>query len=77
MIILARKFILLINLLTRFLGLRIIQGSSGSYFCRNDQHEIVAVFKPKDEEPYGHLNPKWMKWSVSSVFKVANVHNLL
>jgi phosphatidylinositol 4-kinase type 2 len=20
------------------------------------------VFKPKDEEPYGHLNPKWIKW---------------
>ncbi|EDL01613.1 mCG129124, partial [Mus musculus] len=23
---------------------------------------IVAVFKPKNEEPYGHLNPKWTKW---------------
>lgn len=22
----------------------------------------IAVFKPKDEEPYGRLNPKWMKW---------------
>jgi phosphatidylinositol 4-kinase type 2 len=22
----------------------------------------VAVFKPKDEEPYGILNPKWTKW---------------
>jgi len=22
----------------------------------------VGVFKPKDEEPYGHLNPKWTKW---------------
>lgn len=20
------------------------------------------MFKPKDEEPYGHLNPKWTKW---------------
>jgi len=20
------------------------------------------VFKPKDEEPYGQLNPKWTKW---------------
>lgn len=29
------------------------QGSSGSYFMRNDQGKIVAVFKPKDEEPYG------------------------
>lgn len=31
------------------------QGSSGSYFMRNDQGKIVAVFKPKDEEPYGPL----------------------
>uniref|UniRef100_A0A182N6Q5 Phosphatidylinositol 4-kinase type 2 n=1 Tax=Anopheles dirus TaxID=7168 RepID=A0A182N6Q5_9DIPT len=30
---------------------RIYQGSS-----------VVAVFKPKDEEPYGRLNPKWTKW---------------
>ena len=22
----------------------------------------IGVFKPKDEEPYGHLNPKWTKW---------------
>ena len=24
--------------------------------------EKIGVFKPKDEEPYGHLNPKWTKW---------------
>jgi hypothetical protein len=24
--------------------------------------QIVGVFKPKNEEPYGHLNPKWTKW---------------
>ena len=24
--------------------------------------KTVAVFKPKDEEPYGMLNPKWTKW---------------
>lgn len=23
---------------------------------------VVGVFKPKNEEPYGHLNPKWTKW---------------
>lgn len=23
---------------------------------------VVGVFKPKNEEPYGHLNPKWVKW---------------
>ena len=22
----------------------------------------MGVFKPKDEEPYGQLNPKWTKW---------------
>ena len=22
----------------------------------------IAVFKPKDEEPYGNLNPKWTKF---------------
>ena len=22
----------------------------------------MGVFKPKDEEPYGRLNPKWTKW---------------
>ena len=24
--------------------------------------KIIGVFKPKDEEPYGRLNPKWTKW---------------
>ena len=24
--------------------------------------KTVGVFKPKDEEPYGQLNPKWTKW---------------
>lgn len=24
--------------------------------------KIIGVFKPKDEEPYGKLNPKWTKW---------------
>eukprot|EP01134_Creolimax_fragrantissima_P008210 CFRG8210T1 len=41
---------------------RIYQGSSGSYFVRNLEAKITGVFKPKDEEPYGHLNPKWTKW---------------
>lgn len=35
--------------------LLISKGSSGSYFCRNKFGEIVGVFKPKDEEPYGNL----------------------
>jgi hypothetical protein len=38
------------------------QGSSGSYFCRDPESHIVGVFKPKNEEPYGNLNPKWIKW---------------
>lgn len=41
---------------------RIYQGSSGSYFVRNTNGRKIAVFKPKDEEPYGKLNPKWTKW---------------
>lgn len=40
----------------------ITKGSSGSYFARakNETGKVhtVAVFKPKDEEPYGRLNPK-------------------
>uniref|UniRef100_A0AC34QJZ4 Phosphatidylinositol 4-kinase type 2 n=1 Tax=Panagrolaimus sp. JU765 TaxID=591449 RepID=A0AC34QJZ4_9BILA len=41
---------------------RIPQGSSGSYFVKNLRGERIGVFKPKNEEPYGHLNPKWVKW---------------
>ncbi|XP_032597653.1 phosphatidylinositol 4-kinase type 2-beta isoform X3 [Drosophila grimshawi] len=42
---------------------RIYQGSSGSYFVKDaTNHRCLAVFKPKDEEPYGRLNPKWTKW---------------
>nr|XP_023676305.1 phosphatidylinositol 4-kinase type 2-alpha isoform X1 [Paramormyrops kingsleyae] len=41
---------------------RIYQGSSGSYFVKDLQGRIVGVFKPKNEEPYGQLNPKWTKW---------------
>ncbi|KAF9970925.1 phosphatidyl inositol kinase [Actinomortierella ambigua] len=48
--------------------LRIAQGSSGSYFCRNTDGKIVGVFKPKNEEPYGQLNPKWTKWVHRNLF---------
>jgi len=41
---------------------RIYQGSSGSYFVKDAEGKIIGVFKPKDEEPYGRLNPKWMKY---------------
>ena len=48
--------------------IRIAQGSSGSYFCKNREGQIVGVFKPKNEEPYGHLNPKWTKWLHKTCF---------
>jgi len=41
---------------------RIVQGTSGSYFCTDRNGNILGVFKPKNEEPYGHMNPKWSKW---------------
>ena len=41
---------------------RIYQGSSGSYFVKDRDRKTIGVFKPKNEEPYGHLNPKWTKW---------------
>ncbi|KAF8883712.1 hypothetical protein BD779DRAFT_818290 [Infundibulicybe gibba] len=44
----------------------ITKGSSGSYFAcsKSDtgRDQIMAGFKPKDEEPYGRLNPKTTKW---------------
>ncbi|KAL5528252.1 LSB6 [Sanghuangporus sanghuang] len=43
----------------------ISKGSSGSYFARDKvdgRIQTVAVFKPKDEEPYGRMNPKTTKW---------------
>lgn len=40
---------------------RIPQGSSGSYFAKDMDGRIVGVFKPKNEEPYGAMNPKWSK----------------
>uniref|UniRef100_H0VT95 Phosphatidylinositol 4-kinase type 2 n=1 Tax=Cavia porcellus TaxID=10141 RepID=H0VT95_CAVPO len=41
---------------------RISQGSSGSYFVKDPKKKIIGVFKPKSEEPYGQLNPKWTKY---------------
>ncbi|GMM37364.1 1-phosphatidylinositol 4-kinase [Saccharomycopsis crataegensis] len=43
-------------------------GSSGSYFIYSTSREIVGVFKPKDEEPYGPLSPKWAKWIHRNLF---------
>ncbi|SGZ30410.1 BQ5605_C048g12353 [Microbotryum silenes-dioicae] len=38
------------------------KGSSGSYFAKDKHSHTLAIFKPKDEEPYGNLNPKLTKW---------------
>ncbi|BGP40564.1 Phosphatidylinositol 4-kinase LSB6 [Rhodotorula kratochvilovae] len=38
------------------------KGSSGSYFARNVSGRTLGIFKPADEEPYGTLNPKFVKW---------------
>lgn len=47
---------------------RIAAGSSGSYFVYNREGVVVGVFKPKDEEPYGPLSPKWTKWVHRNLF---------
>lgn len=56
---------------------RISQGSSGSYFIvgkHSNPEEITTtifkrgIFKPKDEEPYGPLSPKWSKWMHRTFF---------
>ncbi|CCH44317.1 putative kinase [Wickerhamomyces ciferrii] len=47
---------------------RIAAGSSGSYFIYNTSGNIVGVFKPKDEEPYGPISPKWTKWLHRNLF---------
>ena len=46
----------------------VVKGSSGAYFCKNKFNDIVGIFKPKDEEPYGKLNPKWTKWLHRNLF---------
>lgn len=46
----------------------VTKGSSGSYFALNKQQKIVGIFKPKNEEPYGQLNPKWTKWLHRNLF---------
>ncbi|GAA6012007.1 hypothetical protein JCM11491_000132 [Sporobolomyces phaffii] len=38
------------------------KGSSGSYFVRDATNTAtLAIFKPSDEDPYGHSNPKLLK----------------
>lgn len=47
---------------------RISAGSSGSYFVYNTKQQVVGVFKPKDEEPYGKFAVKWTKWVHRNLF---------
>lgn len=49
---------------------RIAAGSSGSYFIFDIDESLhkAAIFKPKDEEPYGPLLPKWTKWAHRTFF---------
>ncbi|SCW00744.1 LAFE_0C10990g1_1 [Lachancea fermentati] len=48
---------------------RIKAGSSGSYFVYGSVDSTpLGVFKPKDEEPYGPLSPKWTKWAHRTFF---------
>lgn len=35
---------------------------SADFFSFFFLQKIIGVFKPKNEEPYGQLNPKWTKW---------------
>lgn len=49
---------------------RIKAGSSGSYFVygTESQDKPLGIFKPKEEEPYGPLSPKWSKWAHRTFF---------
>ncbi|CCK73525.1 1-phosphatidylinositol 4-kinase LSB6 NDAI_0G05420 [Naumovozyma dairenensis CBS 421] len=49
---------------------RVKAGSSGSYFVYGTENPNVpkGIFKPKDEEPYGPLSPKWTKWAHRTFF---------
>lgn len=47
---------------------RIKTGSSGSYFVYGTEGQTLGVFKPKEEEPYGPLSPKWSKWAHRTFF---------
>lgn len=49
---------------------RIKAGSSGSYFAYGTNNHAIplGVFKPKEEEPYGPLSPKWTKWAHRTFF---------
>jgi len=37
-------------------------GSSGSYFVYDREGRTLGIFKPRDEEPFATLNPRWAKF---------------
>lgn len=41
-------------------------GTSGTYFMRDQKNAVAAVFKPLDEEPYAPNNPRGMRGSFGS-----------
>lgn len=48
---------------------RTATGSSGSYTVRCLRSDgAVGIFKPRDEEPYAELNPRWTKWIHKNFF---------
>ena len=49
------------SLMLRPLFIQSVVSFSFSSLCLPPQ-KIIGVFKPKNEEPYGQLNPKWTKW---------------
>lgn len=53
---------------------RISKGSSGSYFINNGSGQILGVFKPKTEEPYGKYQPKWGKWLQKSILSLFGIN---
>uniref|UniRef100_A0A1I7XN36 Transmembrane protein n=1 Tax=Heterorhabditis bacteriophora TaxID=37862 RepID=A0A1I7XN36_HETBA len=42
---------------------------SGSYFVLDKDFTNIAVFKPKDEEPFAALNPKGFSFIVDNMLK--------
>lgn len=48
------------------------KGSSGSYFVQDGaDSKTLAIFKPSDEDPYGAMNPKVLKWLHRSLHHLA------
>jgi len=42
------------------------EGEGGTYFLKDETEEIIAIFKPHDEEPFSISNPKYKESNVES-----------